>query len=42
MAAPGTVTSGVRTVVKPRSASVCSERPEPDSASWMIGTVEAL
>ena len=42
MAAPGTVTSGVRTTLRPMSASVCSDSPEPDSASWMIGTVEAL
>ena len=42
MAAPGMVTSGVRTVFSPRSAKACSDRPEPESASWMMGTVEAL
>ena len=42
IAAPGTVTSGVRTVLMARSNSVCSDMPLPDSASWMIGTVEAL
>ena len=42
IAAPGTVTSGVRTVLIARSASACSESPLPDSAIWMIGTVAAL
>jgi hypothetical protein len=42
MAAPATVTSGVRTTLRARSARFCSERPWPESASWMIGTVEAL
>ena len=42
MAAPGTVTTGTRTKFRPRSNSVCSGSPLPDSASWMIGTVEAL
>jgi len=42
MAAPGTVTIGTRTKFRPRSNSVCSGKPLPDKASWMIGTVEAL
>ena len=39
---PARVTSGVRTTLRPRSARFCSDSPSPDSASWMIGTVEAL
>ena len=42
MAAPGTVTSGVRTVLMARSNTACSVMPLADSASWMIGTVAAL
>ena len=42
MAAPGTVTSGVRTVLIAMSNTACSDMPLPASASWMIGTVEAL
>ena len=42
MAAPGTVTSGVRSWLMPMSARFCSVSPSPDSATWMIGTVEAL
>ena len=42
MAAPGTVTSGVRTVLIAMSNTACSDTPLPASASWMIGTVEAL
>ena len=42
MAAPGTVTSGTRTVLIARSNTACSDMPLPDSAIWMIGTVAAL
>ena len=42
MAAPGTVTSGVRTVLMAMSNTACSDMPLPASAIWMIGTVEAL
>ncbi len=42
IAAPGTVTSGVRSWLMPMSARFCSVSPSPDSATWMIGTVEAL
>ena len=42
MAAPGTVTSRVRMEFPPRSDSACSLMPLPESASWMIDTVEAL
>ncbi len=42
IAAPGTVTSGVRNWLMAKSARFCSVRPSPDSASWRIGTVEAL
>ena len=42
MAAPGTVTSGVRTVLIARSNTAGSGMPWADIASWMIGTVAAL
>ena len=42
IAAPCTVTSGVRTVLMARSNTACSDMPLPASAIWMIGTVEAL
>jgi hypothetical protein len=32
----------MRTVFNPMSNRFCSDSPLPDSASWMIGTVEAL
>ena len=38
----GTVVSISRTVLRPRSPSLCSLRPLPDNASCTIGTVEAL
>ena len=40
MDAPGTVTSWVRRKFRPTSLS--SDSDIPDSASWRIGTVEAL
>ncbi len=42
MATPGMVTSWGRRKLTPRSKSCCSARPSPESASWRIGTLEAL
>ena len=42
MPAPCTVTRRVLTKFRPRSARFCSVSPVPESASWMMGTVEAL
>ena len=42
IAAPGTVTSRVRTTVMATSPSACSVMPLPESAICRMGTVEAL
>ncbi len=42
MATPRIVTSWGRRKLTPRSKSCCSASPSPDSASWRIGTLDAL
>ncbi len=43
IAAPGTVTSGVRTTLRPSIGErLLGQAGARRSASWMIGTVEAL